>query len=121
MDPDNPANVELVLQNNMFNTNTLSWAPDGTRLVLGKMEGEYRRPSDLYIYNLQSESLEKIVQTTGISWMTAWSPKGDWIAFTDDTRSGGSKDELMLINPDTGEIIKYGDKVQDEFCGWYPS
>jgi hypothetical protein len=100
-----------------FTGNTLSWEPNGERLCVG--QGAY---CDLYTYHVASQTFTQIVATERISWMPAWSPRGDWIAYVDDTRFDGQHDEPCLVRPDGSETIWLsGDAPIEEFIGFYPS
>jgi hypothetical protein len=113
--------VETVIEGEPFSTNRLSWEPSGERLCVG-IHGAGRR-ADIFTLDVQSETFTQIVDTSGIAWMPAWSPQGDWIAYIDDTRvPGNSADELCLVRPDGSELIHLsGDTPLDDYYGFYPS
>lgn len=120
MPPTSPQNTTAVLEDSRLSTTRVSWEPNGDRLVLELRDVGAK--SNLYTFDPQTQELTPLVSKPGILWQPAWSPKGDWIAYVDDTRPGGLNDELVLIRPDGTEMTYLSGSATDEaFYGFYPS
>ncbi|MDZ7693064.1 MAG: hypothetical protein U5K69_18410 [Balneolaceae bacterium] len=58
-----------------------SWSPDGNRIAFSGADGGY---TDLYLYNMQNDSLRNVTQDRYSDLQPTWSPDGDEIAFVTD-------------------------------------
>lgn len=88
----------------------ISWAPEGGRLVSSHSGGGLRH---LYIVDVASGNITPLDQPPGLALDPCWSPSGEWVAYTDDTRLVTS-DELTFIRADgtdrqfwAGEEVSY--------------
>jgi Tol biopolymer transport system component len=54
---------------------TLSMSPDGRRVAFEANDG-------VYVADLETGEGHVITDLTGVAWAVAWSPAGDWIAYT---------------------------------------
>lgn len=98
----------------------MSYSPDGSRLVCSVCYencGNGHGP-DLYLLDSRSGQMLQQLTFTGNNGVTnsspKWSPRGDWIVFTE---SAGEQQNLKLISPaasptvrqlDTGNMASYG-------------
>ncbi|MBD3257061.1 BamA/TamA family outer membrane protein [candidate division GN15 bacterium] len=69
----------------------LAWSPDGSRLALSARPGGI---SDLFLYNLETDSLRRLTRNKFAELQPAWSPGGSRIAFV--TEGGGRSDMETL-------------------------
>lgn len=61
---------------------TPRWSPDGTQIAFsGWREGGYR---DLYVYDLASETVERITADRHVDTSPAWTPDGRYLLFSSD-------------------------------------
>ncbi len=71
-----------------------AWSPDGNKIAFSGSDGGY---TDLYIYNLKTDSLRNVTQDSYSDMQPAWSPDGSKIAFVTD-RGQGTSFETMTFN-----------------------
>jgi dipeptidyl aminopeptidase/acylaminoacyl peptidase len=94
-----------------------SWAPDGTRFVIGGSVTPLLRDNrrDIYVVNVAAATAEKISTNFGSDTQPRWSPDGRTIAWTADPYTGApvadgtapgvvSQSKLMLYNVETRAI-----------------
>jgi len=86
-----------------------TWSPDGRWIAFSAQKGG---TSDLYVYNLEEESLRRLTKDPYGDLQPAWSPDGNFIAFvterfsTDLSILSIGNLELALIDPRSGVISK---------------
>ncbi|WP_372637071.1 basic secretory protein-like protein, partial [Fodinibius sp.] len=85
-----------------------AWSPDGHKLAFSGSDGGY---TDLYMYDMQQDSLRKLTEDRYSDLQPAWSPDGSALAFVTDRGSGTDLDRLTfgtsvigLYDLGTGEI-----------------
>lgn len=72
-----------------------SWSPEGDKLAFSGSEGGY---TDLYIYNMQQDSLYNLTRDRFSDLQPAWSPDGSELAFVTDRGSGTDFEKLTFDN-----------------------
>lgn len=77
----------------------LSWSPNGSKLVIAGTQGGI---SDLFIYNLATDSLEKITNTIHAEIQPSWSPDGKSLVFATDRFTEAHPDSLADKLPKIG-------------------
>lgn len=78
-----------------------AWSPDGEKIAFSGSDGGY---SDLYIYNLETDSLLNITQDPYSDMQPTWSPDGSKIAFVTDRGQGTSFEAMTFGNM---KIVEY--------------
>jgi TolB protein len=73
-----------------------AWSPDGKKLAL-TLGGSSGNP-DIYILELQTQNLQRIVDDPSIDTEPSWSPDGKFVYFTSD-RAGGPQVYRIGVNP----------------------
>jgi len=85
-----------------------TWSPDGNTIVVtGLMDGQ----SDLYAYNLRTNTVRQLTNDRYADLQPSFSPDGRWIVFATDRRSIGNtpvqhvfSHNLALLNMETGAV-----------------
>lgn len=72
-----------------------AWSPDGKKIAFAGSDGGY---TDLYIYNLETDSLRNVTKDPYSDLQPAWSPDGSAIAFVTDRGTGTDLDNLVFGN-----------------------
>ena len=86
-----------------------TWSPDGRFIAFSALAGGL---TDLFIYDLNTETLRKMTDDPYADLYPAWSPDGRQIAFSTDRFSTDlsilslGNYELALMDPESGEITK---------------
>jgi class 3 adenylate cyclase/dipeptidyl aminopeptidase/acylaminoacyl peptidase len=81
----------------------LAWSPDGTRVAI-TLESRSSGNTDVYAYDLASETLAALA--IGPAWESSpsWSPDGAWVAFSSD-RDGTAQIWAVAVDGD-GEAVQ---------------
>jgi hypothetical protein len=97
-----------------------SQEPCGNRVVFGLRDADSK--NDINLINKDGSGLTLLAGRAGIEWHPSWAAVGDWIAYVDDTRWDGARDEISLIKPD-GSIQFYlsGNTIDRSTTGFHPA
>lgn len=86
-----------------------TWSPDGRHIAFSALVGGL---TDIFIYDLETDTLKKMTHDPFADLYPAWSPDGHRIAFSTDRFSTDlsilsiGDYELALLDPESGEIEK---------------
>ncbi|MDR9418727.1 peptidase S9 [Gracilimonas sp.] len=84
-----------------------AWSPDGNTIAFSGADGGY---TDLYLYNLETDSLKNLTQDSYSDLQPTWSPDGSNIAFVTDRGSDTDFEKMLFGNTKIAELtIKTGD------------
>jgi TolB protein len=90
-----------------------AWSPDGTRVALqhsGPVEG-------IWVLEAASGAMS-FVPHTDHGFQPAWSPGGDWIAFS---RDAGGDAELWMVRADGSDLVQLTNNAdEDREASWSP-
>lgn len=78
-----------------------AWSPDGNKIAFSGSDGGY---SDLYIYNLKTDSLRNMTQDPYTELQPEWSPDGSSIAFSTDRGAGTDLKNVTFGNMKIGVL-----------------
>ncbi|MFP8489337.1 basic secretory protein-like protein [Gracilimonas sp. Q87] len=85
-----------------------SWSPNGEKIAFSGSDGGY---TDLYLYDLENDSLQNLTDDGYSDLQPTWSPDGEKIAFVTDRGPDTNFDELIFgetkiaeMEVETGEI-----------------
>ncbi|MFH5886134.1 hypothetical protein ACG2F4_17635 [Halalkalibaculum sp. DA3122] len=85
-----------------------SWSPDGEKIAFSGADGGY---TDLYVYNMEEESLQNLTRDRYSDLQPTWSPDGSQLAFVTDRGPGTDFDKLTfgktrigMYDLETGDI-----------------
>ncbi len=96
----------------------LAWSPDGKRIAISGTQGGI---SDLYVYNLETESTRQITRGKYAEIQPTWSPDGSSLAFVTDRGPATNFDSLtyekanialMDLETDVIRLIRMGPDIK---------
>jgi len=96
----------------------IAWSPEGDRVVVSGTEGGI---SNLYLYNLETDSYDRLTNDDYAEFQPAWSPDGETLAFATDRGSRTDLDQyqfrsiqigLMDLKSGQVELISMGPHVK---------
>lgn len=78
-----------------FDSHSLTWSPDSKKIAFLSNHTDHpddNYNNDLWSYELNSGKLTQLTNTIGTEHAPAWSPKGNWIAYSATIRPRNTKD-----------------------------
>jgi len=78
-----------------------TWSPDGSKIAFSGADGGY---TDLYVYNLETDSLKNITNDRHSDLQPTWSPDGQKIAFVTDRGSVTDFERMLFGNMNIAEL-----------------
>jgi tricorn protease-like protein len=110
--------IQLPLSDEFGNIDGLSWGPDGHQLVLAIGRGESTKTDNsLFIYDLETNQIQRLTNSPSNDVQPAWSPDGKWIAYHSSGRA-------ILISPDSGQQKQLAREYESRFMAnnfaWSP-
>ena len=83
-----------------------AWSPDGKKIAFSGADGGY---TDLYLYDLETDSLRNLTMDPYSDLQPTWSPDGSKIAFVTDRGSGTDFEKMLFGNTKVAELnVKTG-------------
>lgn len=108
IDTNNGKTVRTLAFDSIGAVTNPAWAPDGNRIVFSGLQGGH---TDLYLYNMETDSLSKLMDDAYSDIHPEWSPDGSKIAFATDRGAGTNLDMLnfselaiAVMDVNTGKI-----------------
>ncbi|MHC4946017.1 MAG: alpha/beta hydrolase family protein, partial [Planctomycetota bacterium] len=111
---------------NDFHVKTFSWSPDGARIAFSATidpDIASNHTSDIYILDLSTDEVKKIVENPGPDFAPHWSPDGNRLLYNShfkEERYFGHIYDLALISVDGGDPIKLTESFDEKpmFVAW---
>lgn len=79
-----------------------TWSPDGKKIAFSGADGGY---TDLYLYHIESDSLQNLTNDRYSDLQPTWSPDGKKIAFVTDRGPDTNFDDMILGETKIAEIV----------------
>ena len=92
--------------------NTVSLAPDGSRVAVSRVEGGN---SDIWLYEFAGGRTTRLTYDPGVDWLAVWSPDGSHIIFSSSRDGGlslyrkpssGAENEQLLLKSNLGKFAQ---------------
>jgi hypothetical protein len=102
-----PAKTRGPFQDNLYLQGPYSWSPDSQKLAIPSKSDT--RP--IKIFDLKTESFQNLMQTGGYGFARsiAWSPDGEWIAYSQAEKDTTSSQSIFLTPAKGGKPIQLVD------------
>ena len=95
------------------------WSPDGWKIVFTKTHAD-RDGTDLYVYDLASQSIQQLTGSPGYEYAAVWSPDSQWIGFTYGQESQYSLYAVRVDGSDLQPLLADEDYGAGYSFAWLP-
>ena len=86
-----------------------SWSPDGKRIVFSSSrEGHFRNilrvTDEIYVMDADGGNEQRLTENRNNDWQPVWSPDGERIAFSSDTKGDARIFDIYVMDADGGNL-----------------
>ena len=110
-------NKQSKISNKDLDVEDFFWSPNSRKLTFKAKDSQGNH--DIYLYNLEKESTNKVTNTRGIEKLGNWSPDGEWIVYSVVL---GDEDKVGIFkkNPDGVDEVRLTENFEDHNPVWSP-
>ena len=101
----------------VFSHDAVGWSSDASRIAMVLANGPFwSNPSlSVHIIGADGSGLQRI-GPRGDIWDVAWSPNGQWLAFTMATKAEDGRHQIYLMHPDGSDVHQLTSAADGRFA-----